>query len=36
MSASREEWGREPSEPWGSTHDEAAEPGGRAGAEGQP
>ena len=25
MSASREEWGRERSELWGSAHDEAAE-----------
>jgi hypothetical protein len=37
MSASREEWGRARSAPWGSTHDEAAEPadGGRAGAKEQ-
>jgi len=32
MSASREEWGRERSEPRGSAHDDAAEAVGRAGA----
>jgi hypothetical protein len=26
MRASRQEWGHERSESWGSTHDEAAEP----------
>jgi hypothetical protein len=35
MSASREEWGSERSEPWGSAHDEAAEAEGRAGAKEQ-
>jgi hypothetical protein len=37
MRASREEWGRERSEPRGSTRDDAAEAaeGGRAGPKGQ-
>jgi hypothetical protein len=37
MSASREEWGSERSEAWGSAHDEAAERVcARAGAKEQP
>jgi hypothetical protein len=35
MSASREAWGRERSEPRGSTHHEAAERGARVGAKEQ-
>jgi hypothetical protein len=35
MSASREEWGRERSELWGSAHDEEAEREARAGAKEQ-
>ena len=36
MSAGDEEWGRERSEPRGSTHDDVAEAEGRAGAKEQP
>jgi hypothetical protein len=36
MSARREEWGRSRSELRGSTHDEAPEAEGRAGAKEQP